>query len=127
MPSIGEIIPGEGAITCNQGRVATTVTVENTSDHTVYISSHYHFFEVNKRLRFDRRAAYGKRLDIPSGSTIYLEPGETKAIALVDIVGKRRIYGFQGFVNGALSESQLGEALAKARERGFLDTAHSDA
>ena len=95
--------------------------MENTSDHTIQVTSHYHFFEVNKRLRFDRLAAYGKRLDIPSGSAIRWEPGEVKETPLVDIAGKRRIYGFQGFVNGALSDAQSGEALSRARELGFLD------
>ena len=118
----GEIIPGEGVIQCNQGRKTTAISVENTSDHTVQITSHYHFFEVNRRLRFDRRAAYGKRLDIPSGSATRWEPGEVKEVALVDIAGRRRVYGFQGFVNGALSEAQSGEALTKSRELGFLDT-----
>ena len=122
MVKAGEIISGVGAIQCNEGRGTTTITVENTSSHVVQITSHYHFFEVNKRLRFDRGAAYGKRLDIPSGSAVRLEPGETKEFTLVDLAGKRRVYGFQGFVNGALSEAQSGEALAKARELGFLDT-----
>jgi len=120
--NIGEVIYGEGVIQCNSGLAVTSITVENTSDHTVQITSHYHFFEVNKRLRFDRRAAYGKRLDIPSGSAIRIEPGEVKEVALVDIAGRRRVYGFQGFVNGALSTAQSGEALTKARESGFLDT-----
>jgi len=122
LAKVGEIIFGEGVIKCNQGRGTTLVTVENTSVHTIQITSHYHFFEVNKRLLFDRGAGYGKRLDIPAGSAIRLEPGEVKEVTLVDLAGKRRVYGFQGFVNGALSEAQSGEALAKARARGFLDT-----
>ena len=63
----GELFPGTGDIQCNQGRGTVTVLVENTSDHVIYVSSHYHFFEVNKRLRFSRRAAYGRRLDMPAG------------------------------------------------------------
>ena len=122
MVRAGEIILGEGVIQCNRGRETTAISVENTSDHTIQITSHYHFFEVNKRLRFDRRLAYGKRLDIPAGSAVRLEPGETKEVALIELAGKRRVYGFQGLVNGALSEAQAGEALGKARERGFLDS-----
>ena len=122
MVKAGEVLYGDGVIRCNEGRVTNHITVENTSNHIIQITSHYHFFEVNKRLRFDRLAAYGKRLDIPSGSATRWEPGETKEVALIDIAGRRRVYGFQGFVNGALSEAQSGEALSKARELGFLDT-----
>ena len=118
----GEVIPGEGDIACNSGRDAVSVTVENTSDHTVYVTSHYHFFEANKRLRFERRAAYGRRLDIPSGSGIRWEPGEVAEVRLVEIGGRRRVHGYQGFVNGAISETQVGEALARAHAQGFLDT-----
>ena len=122
MVKAGEILYGDGVVRCNEGRATTNITVENTSGHTIQITSHYHFFEVNKRLRFDRRTAYGKHLDIPSGSATRWEPGEVKEVALVDIAGRRRVYGFQGFVNGALSEAQSGEALTKSRELGFLDT-----
>ena len=117
----GEIIPGEGNIQINQGLDTVTITVENTSDHAVQITSHYHFFEANKRLRFNRAAAYGKRLDVPSGAGVRWEPGETKEVRLVEISGNRRVYGFQGLVNGQLTEEQKGEALTRARERGFLD------
>lgn len=127
MVKVGGIIPGEGPILCNQGRDTTTIIVENTSNHIVQVGSHYHFFEVNKCLRFDRLASYGKRLDVPSGSTVRLEPGEAKEVRLIDLGGKRRVYGYQGFVNGALSDAQAGEALAQARQRGFLDTGVSHA
>ena len=116
----GEIIPAEGVIECNRGRDTNIITVENTSDHKIQVTAHYHFFEVNKRLRFDRKAAYGKRLDIPSGSGVRWEPGEVKEVRLVGLGGRRRVYGYQGLVNGHLTEAQLGEALTKARERGFL-------
>ena len=117
----GEIIPGEGPIQCNQGLESVTITVENTSDHAVQITSHYHFFEVNKRLRFDRAAAYGRRLDVPAGGGVRWEPGEIKEVDLIEIGGNRRVFGFQGLVNGRLAEEQKGEALNRARERGFLD------
>ena len=119
---IGELISGDGAIHCNQGLQVTQVEVENTSDHTVQVTSHYHFFETNKRLVFDRAATYGKRLDIAAGSAVRFEPGEKKVVHLVELTGRRRVFGFQGFVNGALGESQAGVALATARARGFLDT-----
>ena len=118
----GEVVHARESIGCNQGRDAVVVSVENTSPYPVYVTSHYHFFEVNKRLRFDRRAAYGKRLDVPSGGGVRWEPEQSVVVRLVDIGGGRRVYGYQGFVNGGLSESQVGEALALSRARGFLDT-----
>lgn len=118
----GEIVYAGGSIACNVGRDAVALSVENTSPYPVYVTSHYHFFEVNKRLRFDRRAAYGKRLDVPSGGGVRWEPGQVVEVRLVDIGGGRRVHGYQGFVNGGLSETQTGEALARARAQGFLDT-----
>ena len=116
----GEILLGEGDILCNEGSTPITISVENTSDHTVMITSHYHFFEVNKRLRFDRRAAYGKRLDIPAGASVHWDSGEVKDVNLIDLAGRRRVYGYQGLVNGPLTEQNMREAMA--RDRGFLDT-----
>ena len=118
----GEVVHAGEGIACNKGRDAVVVSVENTSPYPVYVTSHYHFFEVNKRLRFDRSAAYGKRLDVPSGGGVRWEPGQSVEVRLVDIGGGRRVYGYQGFVNGGLSDSQAGEALALSRARGFLDT-----
>ena len=117
----GEIIPAEGAIRINDGLEPLTISVTNTSEHAVQITSHYHFFEANKRMRFDRVAAYGKRLDLPSGSAERWDPGETKDVRLIDIGGKRRVVGFQGLVNGRLTHEQRGEALHRARDLGFLD------
>lgn len=117
----GEVVRSEGAIPINQGGSAATISVTNTSDHAVQVTSHYHFFEANKRLRFNRASAYGKRLDIPSGSAVRWQPGETRDVTLIDIAGKRRVYGFQGLVNGRLTHEQRGEALRLARARGFLD------
>ncbi len=118
----GEIILAEENIPVNQGLDTVTITVENTSDHAVQVTSHYHFFEANKRLRFDRATAYGKRLDIPAGTGVRWQPGETKEVTLVGIRGNRRVFGFQGLVNGQLTGEQKGEALTRARERGFLDS-----
>ena len=117
----GEVISADDGILCNQGMDSVVVSVENTSRYPVYVTSHYHFFEVNKRLRFDRRAAYGKRLDVPSGSGVRWETGQVVEVRLIDIGGRREVYGYQGFVNGALSESQVGDALVRARAQGFLD------
>ena len=117
----GEIMSGEGVVRINQDGKPVTIPVTNTSDHAVQVTSHYHFFEANKRLRFNRAASYGKRLDVPSGSAVRWQPGETREVTLIDIAGKRRIFGFQGLVNGRLTEERLGEALRQARDRGFLD------
>ena len=118
----GELFPGTGIILCNQGRETVTVLVENTSDHVIYVASHYHFFEVNKRLRFNRRAAYGRRPDIPAGTLVRGEPGEAKEVRLVDLAGQRVVHGFQGLVNGPLNPTGLEESLKAARARGFLDS-----
>jgi urease subunit beta len=116
----GEVILAEESIACNRGRTPTTVSVENTSDHTVQVTSHYHFFEANRRLRFDRRAAYGRRLDIPAGSAVHWDASQVRDVALIAYGGRRRVHGFQGLVNGALTEE--GAAVALARQRGFLDS-----
>ena len=117
----GEIMSGEGVVRINQDGKPVTIPVTNTSDHAVQVTSHYHFFEANKRLRFNRAASYGKRLDVPSGSAVRWQPGETREVTLIDIAGKRRIFGFQGLINGRLTDERLGEALRQARARGFLD------
>ena len=117
----GEIMSGEGVVRINQDGKPVTIPVTNTSDHAVQVTSHYHFFEANKRLRFNRAASYGKRLDVPSGSAVRWQPGETREVALIDIAGNRRIFGFQGLVNRRLTDERLGEALRQARDRGFLD------
>lgn len=118
----GEVIYASEDVTCNQGRDSIVISVENTSRYPVYVTSHYHFFEVNKRMSFDRRAAYGRRLDVPSGSGVRWEPGEVVEVRLIDIGGRRRVYGYQGFVNGALTETQVRGALERVRAQGFLDT-----
>jgi urease subunit beta len=79
-----------------------------------------HFFEANRRLKFARRLAFGMRLDIPAGSAVRWEPGETKEVQLVEFTGKRQIWGFNGLVNGQITEGKLHTALELARQRGFL-------
>ena len=116
----GEVFTREGAIRCNEGREAVSIDVENTSGHAVSVTSHYHFFEANRRLRFDRRAAYGRRLDIPAGAAVRWESGESKPVRLVDIGGKRRVHGFHGLVNGSLDETDSEAALERAIEAGFM-------
>jgi urease subunit beta len=98
----GEVIPGEGFLTLNAGRDPISIEVENTGDRPIQVGSHFHFFEANAALRFDRPAAYGTRLDIPSGTAVRFEPGEKRAVQLVPLGGHRVAYGFNGQVNGPL-------------------------
>jgi urease subunit beta len=98
----GEILPATGEITLNDGREAITLTVANTGDRPIQIGSHYHFAETNGALDFDRDAARGMRLDIPSGTAVRFEPGQTRDVRLVAYGGDRRVYGFNGKVMGRL-------------------------
>ncbi|MEO1000070.1 MAG: urease subunit beta [Pseudomonadota bacterium] len=98
----GEILPAEGEIELNAGRAAITLTVANTGDRPVQVGSHYHFAETNAGLSFDREAARGRRLDIPAGTAVRFEPGQTREVRLIEITGARRIFGFNQAVMGGL-------------------------
>ena len=98
----GELIPKEGTIELNAGRPVTELNVANTGDRPIQVGSHFHFFEVNEALRFDRTAARGQRLDIPAGTAVRFEPGDEKTIKLIPLAGERRVYGFNAKVEGAL-------------------------
>jgi urease beta subunit len=98
----GEYLLGDGDIQANAGRQTVTVLVRHTGDRPVQVGSHYHFFEVNSALHFDRQAAYGMRLNIAAGTAVRFEPGEEKEVNLVAFGGERRVYGHTGKVNGAL-------------------------
>ncbi len=116
----GEIITDEGEIELNAGHKKLTLTVKNTADRPVQVGSHYHFFEVNKMLDFDRKSAFGMRLDIPSGTATRFEPGEAKEIVLTEIGGSREGYGLNGLVNGAFDDEKVRkEAFEKAKNLGF--------
>jgi len=98
----GEIIPEQGEIELNLGKEVITVKVSNSGDRPVQIGSHYHFFEANKALIYDRELALGMRLDIPAGTAIRFEPGDTTDVKLVPFSGLRNSYGFNSIVNGSL-------------------------
>jgi len=98
----GEYFLESAAITANAGRRTARLLVKNAGDRPVQVGSHYHFFEVNRALNFDRKAAYGMRLDIPAGTAIRFEPGDEKEVNLVALAGARRVYGHNGLVNGNL-------------------------
>ena len=98
----GEIIPAEGDIELNAGTETVTVTVANTGDRPIQVGSHYHFFETNQGLAFDRDKARGMRLDIAAGTAVRFEPGQTRDVTLVPLAGKRAVYGFNQKVMGEL-------------------------
>ena len=105
----GEIMTAEGDITLNADRETITVSVVNTGDRPVQVGSHYHFYESNSALEFDREAARGRRLDIPAGTAIRFEPGQRREVPLVSYRGSREVYGFNGAVMGALDNPTDGE------------------
>jgi urease subunit beta len=112
-------ILGDGPIALNAGRPRRTVVVSNSGDRAIQVGSHFHFFEANRALRFDRRAALGMRLDIPAGTAVRFEPGDTREVSLVALGGTRRGVGFNGLVNGSVT-ANTEAALERARLRGFL-------
>jgi urease subunit beta len=98
----GEIFPAHGSLPLNAGRVAAQLEVENTGDRPIQVGSHFHFYEANPALSFERQLAYGRRLDIPSGSAVRFEPGERKRVMLIPLAGHRVVVGFNSTVNGPL-------------------------
>src|ERR1700722_18499056 len=120
------MIPGEyfldsshGEIDLQPGRARQVVNVKNTGDRPIQVGSHFHFFEVNRALHFDRPAAYGMRLDIPAGTAVRFEPGEIKTVHLLAVVGTREIHGGSGLVNGSLDDKK-NRAASFARLEAFL-------
>jgi urease subunit beta len=98
----GELITAAGDIELNAGRRTVEIRVDNGGDRPIQVGSHYHFYEVNSSLLFDRPAARGFRLDIPAGTAVRFEPGQGRTVRLVEYAGLRRVFGFQGKVMGAL-------------------------
>jgi urease subunit beta len=98
----GELLVDAGEIELNAGRKTLSLSVENTGDRPIQVGSHYHFFETNMSLRFDRDRARGYRLDIPAGTAVRFEPGQARTVNLVEFGGLRRVFGFQGKVMGPL-------------------------
>jgi len=98
----GELIPADGELELSPGRRRATLVVENAGDRPIQVGSHYHFAETNAALRFDRAAARGMRLDIPSGTAVRFEPGQQRTVTLVDYAGARIVHGFRGLTRGPL-------------------------
>lgn len=116
----GEYLLADGDIELNAGREITTIMVANTADRPIQVGSHFHFFEVNAGLCFDRALAYGQRLNIPAGTAVRFEPGEEQKVELVPLDGTRTVHGMNALVRGDLdAKGQKEQALAKAKEAGF--------
>ncbi len=102
----GEMIAAEGEIELNVGREKVTLTVANTGDRPIQVGSHYHFYETNEALSFERARARGFRLDIAAGTAVRFEPGQTREVGLVAYAGDRHVYGFRGHIMGALDKGR---------------------
>ena len=132
IPETGALVPGEiicepGEIELNVGRDTAQINVTNTGDRPIQVGSHFHFFEVNKQLSFVRSRAYGMRLDIPAGTAVRFEPGETKKVQLVAIGGTREGYGLNDLVQGAMDEDEVKEkAFEKAKNLGFMEASDNE-
>ena len=115
----GEYLLGEGDIEANVGRRTATLTVANTGDRPIQVGSHFHFFEANKALRFERTQAFGMRLDIPAGTAARFEPGDEKVVTLVELAGTREVHGLNALTDGAATAARRDESLGRARAAGF--------
>jgi urease subunit beta len=108
----GEYLLGEGDIVANEGRATVALVVANTGDRPIQVGSHFHFFEVNRALRFERALAFGMRLNVPAGTAVRFEPGDEKRVTLVELAGARKVFGLNGLAQGGTKE----QALAKLAE-----------
>ena len=116
----GEYILKKGSIECNVGRPVTQITVVNTGDRPVQVGSHFHFFEANRLLQFEREKAFGMRLNIAAGTAVRFEPGEEKEVELVSFGGNKKIVGFSNLADGNINGENKELALKKARGKNFL-------
>lgn len=117
---IGEIMTADYEIILNKGKNIVTVTVANTGDRPVQVGSHFHFFEVNRCLSFDREKAYGYHLDIPSGTSVRFEPGEEKEVTLTEFGGRHRVFGLNDLTRAQATDDTKDISMEIARLKGFL-------
>ena len=118
----GEYVLADTPLAANEGRRTLELTVANTGDRPIQVGSHFHFFEANRALRFNREAAFGMRLNIPAGTAVRFEPGDDMSVTLVELGGNKMVYGLNSLTNGSTTgEDARTAALAKAREEGFLE------
>jgi urease beta subunit len=120
----GEYLLVDGEIIANEGRPTVDIEVINTGDRPIQVGSHFHFFEVNKALRFERSKTFGMRLNIPSGTAVRFEPGDDKCVTLVRIGGAGIVLGLNCLTSGPTSEQNKAEAIRLAAERGFQGTGY---
>ena len=117
---IGEIMAADREITLNEGKKTVTVTVANKGDRPVQVGSHFHFFEVNKCLSFDREKVYGYHLDIPSGTSVRFEPGEEKEVQLTEMGGRKRVFGLNDLTCAQATEDTKAASMNTAKLKEFL-------
>ncbi len=117
---IGEIMASDREITLNEGKKTVTVMVANKGDRPVQVGSHFHFFEVNRCLIFDREKAYGYHLDIPSGTSVRFEPGEEKEVQLTEMGGRKRVFGLNDLTRAQTTDDTKAASLENAKLKGFL-------
>ena len=115
----GEYLLGEGDIEANAGRRTAEVTVANSGDRPVQVGSHFHFFEVNRALRFERGKAWGMRLNIPAGTAVRFEPGDEKVVTLVELAGTREVHGLNALSDGPVDAGHRAAGVKKAAQAGF--------
>ena len=111
----GEYLLGDGDIEANAGRRTIELTVANTADRPIQVGSHFHFFEANRALRFDRAQTFGMRLNIPAGTAVRFEPGDEKRVTLVELAGTRQMFGLNALTQGGTREQALGRLAAWQR------------
>lgn len=115
----GEYLLGEGDIEANAGRRTVKLTVANTGDRPIQVGSHFHFFEANRALRFERRQAFGMRLNVPAGTAVRFEPGDEKVVTLVELAGAREVHGLNALTDGPVGDKRRGESVKRAAAGGF--------
>ncbi len=115
----GEYLLGDGDIEANVGRRTVQLTVANTGDRPIQVGSHFHFFEANRALRFERGQAFGMRLNVPAGTAVRFEPGDEKIVTLVELAGAREVYGLNALTEGPAGAPRRGESLKRAADGGF--------
>jgi urease beta subunit len=115
----GEYLLGEGDIEANVGRRTVKLTVANTGDRPIQVGSHFHFFEANRALRFERRQAFGMRLHVPAGTAVRFEPGDEKVVTLVELAGAREVHGLNALTDGPVGDKRRGESVKRAAAGGF--------
>ena len=115
----GEYLLGDGEIEANAGRRTVELTVANTGDRPIQVGSHFHFFEANRALRFERGKAWGMRLNIPAGTAVRFEPGDEKVVTLVELGGAREVHGLNALADGSVDAGHRDAALKKAAQGGF--------